>query len=627
MASPPLTWWIPMDNTKKNVSFTGNYFDQGVRSPVSSDISLNIENKTTSFGTQTDETSILRSSSKFINQDESYRTVVTDNIPRVHDQGTTQNYSPRNQGTSQGYDANIRGSFQKAHATRNKTQMIRDGGYTQDDPYQDFDSSHRFGSSIIQGPFQNTNLNHTPIRHEKGTSHDNSYQINSPCHDRDYVKGPFQNTSSNRVNNIYETQLEDGRESQRYFSQNRGQSIINENIDTNCPSARFRTAPQGTHAVQNTFTLYQGTSQNRDDHPTPVSHHEIFDRNNIIGPYHDEPSVQPCAQNFNTEVRLSQLNDGLFYSTDGISHKLGGSSQRMNISSQTPLPSPFATQTIRQEHNNTDKRLSVLPNIPTHDTYFLNSNSIRHKAKEPDKFDGETTDWRDYLVHFENVANWNRWSGIEKAQQLVMSLRGSAQRLLSDLNPGQINNYSYLLTVLGRRFNPAERETAYRCEFRNRKQQKSETAADFGYALQKLCVKAYPSVQSEAREIYVIDQFINGLIKPEVRSHVQFRHPNTIHSAIALAVEFEAFEGSQGILRKPRFEPEQSQGCNSVSKKSKEPITLDDIASLLKNLTETLSKGNRSRSNSRDRNSSIECYKCHEKGHIASHCSKLLSEN
>jgi hypothetical protein len=102
MASPPLTWWIPLDDTKKNVSFTGNYFnrdDQSIRSPVSSETSPDIGNKT-SFGTQTNETSILRSSSKFINQDESLRTVVTDHIPRVHDHGTSQIYSPQNQGTS-----------------------------------------------------------------------------------------------------------------------------------------------------------------------------------------------------------------------------------------------------------------------------------------------------------------------------------------------------------------------------------------------------------------------------------------------------------------------------------------------------------------------------------------------
>ena len=250
-----------------------------------------------------------------------------------------------------------------------------------------------------------------------------------------------------------------------------------------------------------------------------------------------------------------------------------------------------------------------------------------HKTKEPDKFDGQSVEWRDYQIHFENVAKWNNWDEIEKAQQLVMSLRGSAQKLLSDLNPYQINSYTYLVNVLRRRFNPAEREIAFRCEFRNRKQAYSESAADYGYALQKLCAKAYPTIQTDAREIYIIDQFINGLLKPEIRSHVQYRHPLTIDAAIALAVEFEAFEGTHSILRKPRFTSDMPQDCNSITNKGKESSSLEEIASLLKILNETLSRRSRSRSNSRDRNPNIECYKCHEKGHIASKCPTNISEN
>ncbi|KAL3885399.1 hypothetical protein ACJMK2_025462 [Sinanodonta woodiana] len=54
------------------------------------------------------------------------------------------------------------------------------------------------------------------------------------------------------------------------------------------------------------------------------------------------------------------------------------------------------------------------------------------KEKEPDKFDGKNVEWQDYIVHFEQVAYWNNWNKIERAQQLAMSLRGVAQRLLDD---------------------------------------------------------------------------------------------------------------------------------------------------------------------------------------------------
>ena len=40
----------------------------------------------------------------------------------------------------------------------------------------------------------------------------------------------------------------------------------------------------------------------------------------------------------------------------------------------------------------------------------------------------------------------------------------------------------------------------------------------------------------------MIDQFVTGLPSKDLRRHVQFHHPSSIHEAIALASEFESFE-------------------------------------------------------------------------------------
>ena len=45
-----------------------------------------------------------------------------------------------------------------------------------------------------------------------------------------------------------------------------------------------------------------------------------------------------------------------------------------------------------------------------------------------------------------------------------------------------------------------------------------------------------------ARKTIVIEQFIGWLPSKDLRRHVQFHHPNTIHQAIALASEFESFD-------------------------------------------------------------------------------------
>lgn len=93
---------------------------------------------------------------------------------------------------------------------------------------------------------------------------------------------------------------------------------------------------------------------------------------------------------------------------------------------------------------------------------------MTRREKEPEKFDGKSNDWKDHIVHFEQTARWNNWNETEMAQQLSMSLRGTAQTLLGDFKFSVVNHYTELKSTLGQRFNPKERVTAYRCEFRAR---------------------------------------------------------------------------------------------------------------------------------------------------------------
>ncbi|CAC5372841.1 unnamed protein product [Mytilus coruscus] len=171
------------------------------------------------------------------------------------------------------------------------------------------------------------------------------------------------------------------------------------------------------------------------------------------------------------------------------------------------------------------------------------------KEKEPDIFNGSKTEWVDYIVHFEQAATWNRWSDSEKAQQLSLCLRGSAQKILSDLTLGQLSDYTSIKSPLAQRYHPRESEVAYRCEFRNLKRQKGETVADYGYI--RSAQKTYPALKCSDIEPTVIDQYIHGLNNHELKKHVQFHHPQTFIQAIAFASEFEAFLGSSDRIFKP----------------------------------------------------------------------------
>ncbi|MBV2113416.1 MAG: hypothetical protein KUF82_20885, partial [Candidatus Thiodiazotropha sp. (ex Ctena orbiculata)] len=223
------------------------------------------------------------------------------------------------------------------------------------------------------------------------------------------------------------------------------------------------------------------------------------------------------------------------------------------------------------------------------------------KEIQPDNFDGSgKTEWSDYIVHFEQCAIWNQWSDSQKAQMLSIRLRGEAQRLLSGLTLAQLTNYHTLKTIIADRYEPKERDLAYRCQFRYRKREKGESASDYGYHLNRLAQKAYPNLTLNQLEVHVIDQFINGLAHYELQKHVQFGHPKTLHEAISLATEFEALEGSIDRIKKPSVEVEKvAPIMTSTSDSQQSPsITLEQISNLIDRKLNSLTTECRSRSRS-----------------------------
>ena len=97
----------------------------------------------------------------------------------------------------------------------------------------------------------------------------------------------------------------------------------------------------------------------------------------------------------------------------------------------------------------------------------------------------------------------------------------------------------------------------------------------------------------EARETIVINPFVSGLPSKDLRRHVQFHHPSTIHEVIVLASEFESFEE-----RFDRRKPENMEKGNSTSnsirsiseKDSGHEELLKVFQSLSKQVAESLDK-------------------------------------
>lgn len=301
---------------------------------------------------------------------------------------------------------------------------------------------------------------------------------------------------------------------------------------------------------------------------------------------------------------------------------------------------------------NFERDMSTYHVTPERDQIFKNRNTtssnhhIMRKEKEPQTFDGKNSDWQDYIVHFEQVADWNEWTDQDKAKQVVMSLRGPAQKILSNLSKQELGCYEKIKFTLNQRFNPRERDVAYRCEFRTRKQKLDETVSDYGHALRRLGCLAFPKNDLETLENFLIDRFVSGLKGHDLQKHVQFQHPQTLDSAISHAIEYEAFENPQNHFKKPTESQEEIISVKAIAKSSanaeqkEEKITLDQIAKLIDKKLSQLNNSNVNRQNylgnrnfrnnrfkSFQNRANIICYWCGQKGHIQYDCPENNTQN
>jgi hypothetical protein len=175
--------------------------------------------------------------------------------------------------------------------------------------------------------------------------------------------------------------------------------------------------------------------------------------------------------------------------------------------------------------------------------YPGSSNGPRYR--KPATYDG-TTEWRDYLVQFEMVAELNRWDERTKALELATNLRGTAQGVLSDLRPEYRVNYKHLVLALQSRFEPKNQEELYRAQIKSRIRKKGEALTELAQDIKRLIRLAYPEGWSEIRERLARDSFIDSLNDAELEWAVFRGKPITVDDAVRLGLEYEAFEAGHG---------------------------------------------------------------------------------
>jgi hypothetical protein len=206
----------------------------------------------------------------------------------------------------------------------------------------------------------------------------------------------------------------------------------------------------------------------------------------------------------------------------------------------------------RSEHRRTTENSSVHPIYPGVDTSRYDTRRSTQvgdgsdrretrKYRKPANYDG-TSNWTDYLVQFELVAEINRWNNDEKALELATCLRGVAQGVLSDLRPESRRSFEHLVSALNNRFQPDNQAELYRAQMKNRLRKRSEPLTDLGHEIKRLVRLAYPGAPLEVREHLARDCFIDSLNNSEMEWAVFQGKPATVDDAMRFAMEFEAFQ-------------------------------------------------------------------------------------
>jgi hypothetical protein len=166
-----------------------------------------------------------------------------------------------------------------------------------------------------------------------------------------------------------------------------------------------------------------------------------------------------------------------------------------------------------------------------------------HKFK-PDRYDGSTP-WRDFQLHFEECAYLNRWSDVDKAMFLRVTMSGTARQAVTDLvkqHPAEKPpTYAELLDALRKRFDHESQRELYRAKLINMERKPNESLPELASRIRRDVESAYPTYNRMAREDQCIEKFLAALEDTTIRLQVRATRPKTLDESVALAMEIETY--------------------------------------------------------------------------------------
>ena len=170
------------------------------------------------------------------------------------------------------------------------------------------------------------------------------------------------------------------------------------------------------------------------------------------------------------------------------------------------------------------------------------SNSMSRPSSSPKvpTFDGTVSaQFRPWIIQFEAIARHQCWTLGERVVRLVASLTGPAANLLIGMTMGQLDDYTFLVAHLSRRYDPPSREEAHRAELRARTRRRNESADEFAENLKNLAQRAYTSADQNMLDNLVVERFREGHGNEELKKHLCLCPSTGLQDLIGACVRFE----------------------------------------------------------------------------------------
>ena len=237
---------------------------------------------------------------------------------------------------------------------------------------------------------------------------------------------------------------------------------------------------------------------------------------------------------------------------------------------------------------------------------------------KPEDYDG-TSDWSEYLIYFDQLAELYHWDGEMKAMILGVCLKGEARVVLASLSQAQRKSYTSLTTALAQSFAPKELVHLYQAELKARKKRSEESMVDLGREIAKLVRLAYPTADAATREVIGINSFLEALPGPaaEMKLHVIKGRPRNLQEAVAHATEVDAVIEAEHRRSSRKRGEARMVGAEGVEDEVKQLRV--ELAKAKEELKSARRDSGRSRGARRPLQD-VVCYGCGEKGHYRRNC-------